>query len=144
MRVPAQERPDLDIARTASGRGVGLVPDEHAPGSRVADEGPTVPVRAALELSRLDHVRHPHLSRPRATPGTVQPICSERVAPSIGCTTKGPPHKGGPSMYPRSGVANVPPARPTTWSPATACSSCPWASTKAYFMVSPREFLELP
>ena len=33
------------------------MPDEHAPGTGVADEEPAVPVRAAVELSRLDHAR---------------------------------------------------------------------------------------
>ena len=55
-RPLSQERPELDVGETPSGRRVGLVNNESVPVLRLPAKEPGVAIRAAVELSAIRHM----------------------------------------------------------------------------------------
>ena len=63
MAFPTKEIPDFDASCAASWRGIGFMHDEYLPRPGIASQIPSVPVWAAVKLSRVKR----HTDRPSHT-----------------------------------------------------------------------------
>ena len=75
VALPAGEKvADVNVARPAARRRVGLVPDEHVPIGRIANEKPSVAVGASIQFCRFLHDRRPTTAVSELTPCLAHPF----------------------------------------------------------------------